>query len=161
MIKKQNEVIKVLVDDGSHLSVLYTKPPRQGVDKPYHQVVLRCSPDIRRAISNHDNHIFMGKMWHRVVDRFYIRRCNICQTYGHYQDKCPTPATPVCGYCAEPHLSTACPKKSGAPRDYSCINCKSRGLDHQGHSTFWFNCCAYKEQQKKLERSIDFDYSNM
>lgn len=161
MIMKQNEVIRLLVEDGSHLSVLYTKPPGEDGDKPYHQVVLRVSPDIRRAISNHGNKIHMGKLVHRVVDRFYIRRCNLCQTYGHYQDSCPHPASTVCGYCAEEtHLSRDCPKKSGSTHAFSCYNCKSRNLDHKGHSTFWHNCPSYKDQQKRLERTINYDYSN-
>ena len=160
-IKQQNEVVRVLADDGSHLSVLYTKPPGNDPDKPYHQVVLRVSPDIRRAISNHDNRLHMGKLVHRVVDRFYVRRCNTCHEYGHYQDKCPNKATPVCGYCADNHRSSDCAKKSGSTQAFNCINCKRKGLDHKGHSAFWFNCPAYKEQQKKLQNGIDYDYSNM
>lgn len=161
MIKSQNEVVNLLVEDGSHLSVIFTKPPGEGEDKPYHQVVLRVSPDIRRAIANHQNKIHMGKLVHRVVDRFYVRRCNLCQCFGHYKDKCPTPDALVCGYCTETtHNSKDCPKKSGPTRAFSCNNCKLGGHDHQGHSTFWHNCPAYKAQQKKLERAIDYDYPN-
>ena len=162
MIQKQNEVIRVLVEEGSHLSVLYTKPPGEGEDnKPYHQVVLRVSPDIRRAISNHGNKIHMGKLVHRVVDRFYVRRCNICQAYGHYQDECTRPTSPICGYCSEEtHFSRDCTKKSGSNHAFSCYNCKNSSLDHKGHSTFWHNCPSYKAVQKKLERAIDYDYSN-
>lgn len=159
MILKQNEVIRVLVEDGSHLSVLYTKAP--STDKIYHQVVLRVSPDIRRAISNHDHTLHMGKLVHRVVDRFYVRRCNTCQNYGHHHERCPTPRQPVCGYCSEKsHMSNACPIKSGPKTAFSCHNCKSKDLAYNGHSTFWHNCPTYKEQQKKLERCIDYDYSN-
>ena len=159
MILKQNKVIRVLAEEGSHISVLYTKAPAD--DKPYHQVVLRVSPDIRRAISNHDDFVHMGKLVHKVVDRFYVRRCNNCQIYGHHKDKCPTPRNPVCGYCADTtHMSNACPIKSGAKSAFTCQNCKSKNLKFQGHSTFWYNCPSYKEQQKKLERSIDYDYSN-
>ena len=159
MILKQNEVVRLLVEDGSHLSVLYTKAPVEG--KQYHQLVLRVSPHIRRAITNQNNKLHMGKLVHKVVDRFYIRRCNRCQTYGHHQDKCPTPRTPVCGYCAEnTHMSTDCPIKSGPNSAFSCHNCKSKDLVFKGHSTFWYNCTSYKEQQRKLERSINYDYSN-
>lgn len=159
-IKKQNEVIRLLADEGSHLSVLYTKSPGDDDDKPYHQVVLKVSPDIRRAISNHDNRIHMGKLVHRVVDRFYVRRCNTCHEYGHYQDKCLNKATPLCGYCTENHRSSDCQKKSGPKHAFACINCKKGGFEHKGHSAFWFNCPAYKEQQKKLQRAIDYDYAS-
>ena len=160
-ILKQNEVIRVLVEEnGSHLSVVYTKEPSE--DGTYHQIVLRVSPDIRRAIENHNNKLHMGKVLHKVVNRFYVRRCNNCQCYGHYQDKCPTPDSPVCGYCSQDgHCSKDCPIKSGQTNDFCCHNCKSKDMEFKGHSTFWYNCPAYKEQQKKLERSIDYDYSNM
>jgi hypothetical protein len=159
-ILSQNEIIRGLVEESkSHLSVVYTKEPNEG--NPYHQVVLRVSPDIRRAINNNSNKLHMGRVLHRVVNRFYIRRCNNCQYYGHYQDKCPTPNSPVCGYCSqEGHLSKNCPIKSGPTTDFCCHNCKSRDIDFKGHSTFWHNCPSYKEQQKKLEHSIDYDYSN-
>lgn len=161
MIKKQNEVIRLLAEEGSHLSVVFTKPPGENDEKPFHQVVLRVSADIRRAIANHGNKLHMGKLVHKVVDRFYIRRCNICQNFGHYKDDCPTPNSPVCGYCSETtHISKDCPKKSGSTRCFSCNNCKTSDRDHKGHSTFWYNCAAYKEQQKKLERAIAYDYPN-
>ena len=158
-ILKQNEVIRVLVEENNcHLSVVYTKEPSD--DNTYHQVVLRVSPDIRRAIKNHSNKLYMGKVLHKVVNRFYIRRCNTCQCYGHYQDRCPTPNSPVCGYCTKDHLSKDCPIKAGPTSEFCCHNCKTRDIDFKGHSTFWYNCPSYKEQQKKLERSIDYDYSN-
>lgn len=158
MILKQNDTIRALHDQGSHLSVLYTRAPAE--DKPYHQVVLRVSPDIRRAISNSGNRIHMGRLVHKVVDRFYVRRCNICQCYGHYEDRCPTPNNPVCGYCSvTSHISKDCPDKGGPKAAYNCNNCKKCDFPSSGHSTFWYNCAAYKEQQKKLERSIDYDYN--
>ena len=163
-ILKQNEVIRLLVQESSaHLSVVYTKEPSTHSDNPYHQVVMRVSPDVRRAISNHDNKIHMGRVVHKVVNRFYIRRCNTCQCYGHYQDKCPSAQSPICGYCSlSDHISKDCPVKAGPPSGFSCHNCKSRDFEtFKGHSTFWHNCPAYKEQQKKLEHSIDYDYSNL
>ena len=159
MILSQNSVIRGLVEDGSHISVVYTKEPMD--ESPYHQVVLRVSPNIRRAIANNDNKLHMGKVVHKVVNRFYVRRCNVCQGYGHHQERCPTPHSPICGYCSEnTHTSRECPIKSGSTNAFSCHNCKSKNLDHKGHSTFWHNCPSYKEQQKKLERTIDYDYSN-
>ena len=159
MILKQNDTIRALQENGSHVSVLYTRAPAE--DKPYHQVVLRVSPDIRRAISNLGNRIHMGRLVHKVVDRFYVRRCNICQCYGHYEDRCPTPTSPICGYCSETsHISKDCPKKGGLKATYNCNNCKKRDFASSGHSTFWYNCPAYKEQQKKLESSIDYDYNS-
>ena len=156
-ILSQNVVVRDLVEEGSHLSVVYTKAPVN--ENPYHQVVLRVDPAIRRGIKKIGDIIYMGKQLHRVRDRFYIRRCNTCQGYGHHQDKCPTPQTPICGYCSANHKSNDCPIKADPPRSYSCHNCKSKDLASSGHSTFWHHCPSYKEMQKKLERTIDYDYN--
>ena len=156
MIIRQNAVIGTLVENGSELKVLYTKAPADG--KPYHQVVLRVSPEVRHAISNCNNKVHMGRLVHTVVDRFYIRRCNICQAFGHYQDKCPTPRVPICGYCSDKHRSQDCTIKDGLKTSYNCYNCKAMDLDPRGHSTFFRNCPAYGEQQKKLKNTIDYDY---
>ena len=158
MILKQNTVIASLVEKGSQLKVLYTKVPEG--DNTFHQVVLRVSPDIRRAIKSSGNKLHMGRVVHKVVDRFYIRRCNGCQSFGHYQDKCPTKASPICGYCSEAHQSKNCPIKNGPHTAYTCHNCSTGGLVANGHSTFFRDCPAYKLQQKKLEKSIDYDYQS-
>ena len=163
MIRKQNEVINTLVEKGSMLQVVFTKAPID--ENPYHQVVLRVSPDIRRAINNANNKIHMGghqgRLVHTVVDRFYIKRCNACQQFGHYQTKCPTPTVTICGYCMDDtHASKNCPKKAGPKTSYQCRNCLAADLNHQGHSTFWLKCPAYIEQQKKLSRVIDYDYDS-
>ena len=158
MIKLQNAAIGSLVEAGSHISVVYTKKPSES--QKFHQVVLRVSPEIRRVIKNNRNKIHMGDKVHTVVDRFHVKRCNTCQQFGHYADRCSPANRETCGYCAEnTHLSTNCPHKSESHVNYKCINCEKQSLNPStGHSTFWSKCPAYLEQQKKHKRTIGYNY---
>ena len=159
MIKQQNEAIGTLMDSGCHLSVVYTKKPT--ADQKFHQVVLRVSPEIRRAIKANNHKIHMASNVHRVVDRFHVKRCNTCHCFGHYADKCNN--TKVCGYCSETnHFSRDCPLKNAEPGNYTCNNCKKHDPDTaKGHSTFWSKCPAYLEQQKRHKRTIGYNYDDL
>ena len=158
MIKQQNEAVGSLADSGSHLSVVYTKKPIK--EQKFHQVVLRVSPEIRRAIKSNNDKLHMGDKVHRVVDRFHVKRCNTCQSFGHYSEKCEN--TKICGYCAEnSHLSKDCPHKDSEHENHKCHNCLKLKLDpHTGHSTFWYKCPAYLEQQKRQKRTIGYNYDS-
>ena len=155
MIKQQNQVIGSLIDTGSHMSVVYTKKPTEG--QKFHQVVLRVSPEIRRAIKSNNMKIHMSDRVHKVVDRFHIKRCNTCHQFGHYSDKCDNPR--VCGYCGEnSHDSKDCPIKDGGHAHFKCNNCEKQSLNPVGHSTFWSKCPAYLDQQNKYKRTIGYNY---
>ena len=92
---------------------------------------------------------------YRVVDRFYIKRCNKCQDFGHYHGQCTN--DPVCGYCGEKHESSTCPLKDETDfSKHKCINCKKANLPFTGHSAFWSKCPAYEAEQKKLQSSIPY-----
>ncbi|KAL7671479.1 hypothetical protein ACOME3_006375 [Neoechinorhynchus agilis] len=56
-----------------------------------------------------------------LQDDFIFPRCNLCQKWGHWAQKCPSKKT-VCAFCAADHHSSACPKSSR-----QCANCGSVG----------------------------------
>lgn len=151
----QNETIGKLVQDNEELEVIYTRPPPTG--KPYYKVSVRVSPLIRKCIANQGDRVFLCRKSCRIDDNYYVRRCNNCQAFGHYADKCNTDTPPVCGYCGENHLSNTCPLKDGHSRTHICCNCRIAGFqDVEGHSTFAKKCPAYKIQQDKLKNSIAY-----
>ena len=124
-VKRQNPLIKEKIENGSEFSIVFFKKPREdesdGKNK-YFQVVARVGEDIRRVVKMSDNKIFMDLVAHPVVDRFFIKRCNKCQKFGHYQKDCNS--EPCCGYCRKPHLSTECDQVQAGDYDhYECINC--------------------------------------
>ena len=154
----QNEAIGTLVrEHGQELEVIYTRPPPAG--KWFHQITVRVSPRIRKVIKDLGDKVFLCSKSCNVADSFHIRRCNKCQTFGHYAEKCRGDTPVVCGYCAAHHQSSECIMKSSASHHHKCANCESSGIaEFEGHSTFSKDCPAYKIQQKKLEASVAYDY---
>ena len=151
-ICKQNSKIHALINAGEQFSVLFVKSsPNNGS----YMAVVRVSPKIRNAIRCVRNQVFLGITSCRVYDRFYIKRCNQCQEYGHYKAECVKPA--CCAYCGGGHESSVCDLKDNVNSDQlSCINCKKGGKEHSGHTTFAFNCPSYLAAQKKLKSTIPY-----
>ena len=155
-IRDQNPAISDLITAGEEFTVLFTKDGRNS-DKC--TAVARVSSKIRNFIKNSRNRVFIGISSCRVFDRFFVKRCNNCQEFGHYKDSCTNPVK--CGHCGENHQSDTCTLKDSPDLSLlSCCNCKSLGLDHKGHSTFWNKCPAYNIAQKKLQSSIPY-YDNL
>lgn len=153
-VRKQNDYINTLIENGNTFKVLFMKPPTENFSN--YQVIALVSPAIRDAITANRNRLFIGLQSCRVYDRFYVKRCNKCNDFGHYRAQCTKKAT--CGYCAsEDHESDQCPLKIS--KDYSqfkCINCKRNGLPCEGHSASWFNCPSYIIAQKKMKSTISY-----
>ena len=102
----QNPVIKDMVNQGSEFSIVFTKEPPE--NKSYHQVVARVSDDIRSFIKSSDNRLFYDLLCLKVIDRFFVKRCNNCQKFGHYESDCQNSV--CCGYCKPIVLGTAVSK---------------------------------------------------
>ena len=161
-IKNKNPDIKRLIDNGSTLSIVYSKNPSDNLDgksNKFYQVVARVSDDVRKAIKANKDKIFVNLQACRVVDRFYIKRCNRCQKFGHYEKDCD--GDERCGYCCGSHLSKNCQEVSEHDHDqYKCVNCKDGGKDPGKHSALWHKCPMYLEMQKKLKKTIPYYQKN-
>ena len=105
------EKIKEKIDTGSELSIVFSKNPRNSNHSDntnhYYQVVARVSGDVRRAIKTSNDKIFVDFVAYRVVDRFYIKRCNKCQKFGHYEKDCQNEV--CCGYCCQTLIVMSAP----------------------------------------------------
>lgn len=155
-ICNQNKVIENLVNSGCTLDIVYCRPPP--VNKKFYTVVARVSPKIRDVLDKMKMKIYFGTSVHRVSDRFHVRRCNLCQAYGHFAEKC-SPATPiVCGYCTGSHKSEECVEKGKDHTHHKCNNCVVSKLAAAGHSAFWQKCPSYIVAQNKLAKTISYDY---
>ena len=159
-IKQQNPTIKELVEKGSDFSIVFAKEPcEENNQRQKFQVVARVSDDIRRAIKCNDDKIYMDLLALRVVDRFFVKRCNKCQNFGHYEKDCQEDA--CCGYCKGNHLSKDCVDvNDGDFGNYKCVNCERGNKDGNGHSTHWHKCPSYLDLQKKLKKSIPYYQKN-
>ena len=151
-IRNQNPKIDALMERGEQFDILFTKT-QQSTQKV--SAVVRVSCSIRDAIKANKNRVFIGINSCRVFDRFYVKRCNHCQQYGHYKDNCENIVR--CGYCGEGHSSESCTHKGTTDfAKLNCINCKKNGLAHTGHSAFWPKCPSYIAAQNKLWANIPY-----
>ena len=151
----QNPTIGELVQGGEELEVIYTRKPPEGME--FHQITVRISPLIRKAIKSLGDKIFLGSKSCGIEDSFHVKRCNRCQSFGHYAAKCRPDTPAICGFCTENHSSDDCELKNNPHRDHTCVNCRSGGIEKfKGHSTFYRKCPSYIIQQKKLESSITY-----
>ena len=117
--------------------------------------VARVSPKIRDAIRTERNRIFLGITSCRIYDRFYVKRCNNCQEYGHFKDSCEKP--PCCAYCSGPHSSDQCSIKNDDKSLLKCVNCKKENPDLcSGHTAFDPKCPTYRAAQKRMESSMPY-----
>ena len=157
-VKKQNPEIKELMEQGSEFSIVFAKEPREAGSngkKEYYQVVARVSDDIRKVMKSSGNKVYVDLVAHRVVDRFFVKRCNKCQEFGHYEKDCSKNV--CCGYCQGGHKSTDCDQvDDGDVEHYECVNCKRDGKPHTGHSSLWHKCPSFIEQQKKVRKTIPY-----
>ena len=156
-IRSQNPEIANLISTGEEFTILFIK---DGKSTNKCTAVARVSSRIRNLIKNNRNRLYIGINSCRVFDRFFVKRCNNCQEFGHYKDKCTNEVK--CGHCGGDHQSDNCElkKDSTDPSLLSCCNCKASGLNDKGHSTFWNKCPAYVIAQKKLRSSIPY-YDNL
>ena len=153
-IREQNPVMKTLTDAGETFAILFIKKPTDRYK--HYQVIARVSPRIRDAIKSNWNRLYIGIQAIKVYDRFYVKRCNKCNQFGHYAKDCNNQK--VCGVCcSEDHESQGCPNKDTTDMTtVKCINCRKRGLEENGHKASWFKCPAYIEAQKKVRGTIPY-----
>ena len=71
-------------------------------------------------------------------------------------------STPCCGYCGDDsHSSKDCPiNQSKEHSKYNCVNCKDKDKPHEGHSSHWFNCPSYIDEQRKMKMNIPYYAKN-
>ena len=155
-----NETIKDEIDKGELFKVLFIKKSKVGNS---YFAVARVSNNIRYVIrSKNNDNLRIGVKICKVYDRYYVKRCNRCQCFGHYMEtKNPDgdiiktcTNTRVCGHCSSvDHFSDKCPVKNN-PEKHSCINCKNKGRDNINHSAISSLCPCYEDMRKRERNSI-------
>jgi hypothetical protein len=154
--------IKSYVDNGGVFKVLGTELRKQNNNLLY-QANVRVSNNIRKYIELNGNRIYVGFGERcKVYDHFHVKRCNNCQQFNHFKDKCKSLDNPVCAHCARNHETDKCQNASKSDFVPTCHNCKSNnnGADTR-HAAFWARCPSYKDAQIKLEKSITYYSKNM
>ena len=121
-------------------------------DNRFYRANVRVSNNVRRAIACQGDRVFTSMGSKKVYDSFHVRRCYKCQGFGQIAQDCPSNLQ-TCGTCA------GSPKTDGCTASPCCSNCKKKGNDTD-HTAFSQSCPAYIEEQKKLQKTIQYHQKN-
>ena len=128
-------------------------------DSNFCHAVVKVDPDIKEAISNNGNRVFIGLSSCRAIEQYHLIQCYRCQEFGHKRDslECPLKdtATQVCLYCTADHLSKSCTVKKNQDK-LKCSNClKSKNKvfnsSYEGHTSTSFTCPILQLELKSLK----------
>ena len=92
--------------------------------------------------------VTLGLRFCKVFDRYFVKRCNNCQLYGHFAKGCP-PSTKEkkCGKCGDNHHIGIC--EAETPKD---INCIRNGIEDHAHEASSYNCPSYLTQLNEIKK---------
>ena len=153
-IIKKNAKIESLVSDGLTLKLLFTIKKGDASTK---DAVIKMSPEVRSAVVDGGNFVYVGLARCRAYDRFWVTQCYHCQGFGHKNNDCPKRSDePKCGFCAGSHESRSCTNK-GSPK---CVNCvqSSTAVEPGAHSHFASSrlCPIMTLQRNKVIENTNF-----
>ena len=150
MLVKQNDFINKFSHANNiqdHFRVLTIRPTKK--EPTIFQVFATVSTILRDGLKYYNDKITLGLTSCKVYDRYYVKRCNNCQKFGHYNRDCPTPSEHHCGKCGEGHETRSCDSTQK-----KCINCIRNGIEMQDHCTFDPNCSSLLKQQNSLKQRL-------
>ena len=168
LILEKNPTIKHLIEvEKKLLDIIFVADER---DPEYCFAVIKIDSEIKNAIKNQQNKLYLGLVACRVVDRYHIIQCYKCQRFGHKMDSefCPLQNTDevVCLYCSKNHQSKTCPvKREGSPESYKCNNCATSNSPQEklhcgGHTTTSPMCPVLQKALKStMNRTVGVNYT--
>ena len=116
------------------------------------RAVVRVSKTLRHLIRLSSNKLKIGFYVCSVYDRTIAKRCNKCQTFGHWANDCQPGNIVVCADCGQNHDTQKCKSES-----YHCINCAKITDADCNHSAKSLDCPAYiayrNSEQNSLQKS--------
>ena len=136
-----------------NFKIIFTKP--QFKNNTLYKATVRVSEDVRKAISNANDKLNIGLSSCRVYDDFFVKRCNKCQQFGHWKDKCSADTPVACGKCSGHHETQAC-----TTNVIKCCNCVHAKHTDTNHETSSNKCPVYLAARTKLESTINYYKNN-
>ena len=118
-------------------------------DKKHKHYIIKCTPQIRKAIIDHNDKLYTMYSRCNVYDCYMPYQCYKCQSFGHSATNCKF--NQVCPKCSGNHGHKDC--TSGVLK---CNNCSTRGYTETNHKTYdLHNCTVYKEEIAKVKNNTD------
>ena len=99
------------------------------VNKTGRYAVFQVAPEVRKAISERRDRLFLKLRQHIVKNRFYVTQCYHCQRFGHVAGSiyCPNKGkSAVCVFCTGEHDTRQC--KAKHDNDIGKIKCANSQL---------------------------------
>ena len=122
-ILNRNPILRTMSDSPANvLSVVMIQKVMPTENTISYTAVLKMSSQIRKAIHDNGNRIYVSLNRCKVTDRYHVKQCYHCQKPGHLSKDCADKKenkSPACFYCSGNHQSKTCPTKE----DRCCINC--------------------------------------
>ena len=155
IVSGKNESIKRLVDEGHPVKVVH-------VNVTGRYAVIQVSPEVRKAISERKDKLFLKLRQHSVRNRFYVTQCFHCQRFGHVAGSiyCPNKdKSAVCAFCTGDHDTRSCQaKKDNVLSRMKCVNCDHGGSKEdkrhaQSHPASSSMCPFYINAKGRLMES--------
>lgn len=95
--------------------------------------------------------VYLGYRSCPVKEEINTGRCFSCYGYGHNKENCPDKEVRLCRKCCrEGHIAAACPE-----RDFSCRNCKSKGLPDK-HGIVSRDCPLARSREDRVRTRISY-----
>ena len=162
-IYNPQEVIDVLVQQNSfirqfsesnnieeHISVFAVKQVRN--KNNVFQAFARISHVLREGFKTFNDKIVLGLSTCKIYDQYHVKRCNNCQSFGHYYKNCSTHTIHVCAKCGCDHQTRECDSTI-----LKCVNCVKAGLRPEdcAHSANDRNCKTLLDAQEKMKTNLN------
>ena len=135
-----------------HISVFAVKRVR-GKEGVY-QAFARVSQLLRQGLRTFKDKVILGLSTCTIYDQFHVKRCNNCQSFGHYYKNCSHPAH-VCAKCGGNHSTRECQSE-----DIMCTNCSKAGVEQCNHRADDQKCPTLCKIQDKMRKSYNFNNLN-
>ena len=147
-LKEKNQWIDSLINEEDDFKLIKKKRSRQ-VNKEH--VIIKCSPEIRKAIYHNDDKLYTTYGRCKVFDSYMTYQCFKCQEFGHSANKCNKPQ--VCAKCSGDHKTKDC--NDSTPK---CKNCMRKGHNDISHKTYDNRCPVYLEEITRVKNKTDHGF---
>ena len=150
MLVLQNDFIKRFANQNDikeHIKIYSVRPLKNNPN--CYQAFASVTKTLHEGLNYHSNKITIGLATCKIYERNHIKRCNICQHFGHYARDCPT-KEPICGKCGEDHHTNNCSNPN--PR---CINCTRSDVEDTNHHAISHMCPTMIAKQKSMNNRLN------
>ena len=160
-LEDKDEIVSTLIENNAYLQAIDNVQEKIKVvfwrEAAFSTInyIVRCEPEVRNAIQNNGDIVYLEWARYKVRDRYHVLTCYHCQHYGHKAQDCKEKdKVAKCAICAGDHDTRACQHGNDSAK-HSCINCIRQSRPETGHKVNAKCCLSLEAQVKKLASKTD------